>query len=355
MSATPTVLVADDHERTLKLHATLLERSGYRVEAASDGIEALSKVSLGIDAIVLDADMPRMDGFEVARSLRSNPDYSGIPILMVTGSAREADRKLARALDIHEYLEKPVEPLEFQRRTGLLLEARNAPGRESSPAAGERAVAMTILRRSLDEVTDAKRRLYDAHLDTIRRLTLAAECKDAATAGHIERIGLYSEVMGRMLDLTPSHVEALRHAAPMHDVGKLSVPDHILNKKGPLTDDEWVEMRLHTVAGARILEGSSSPILRLGEQIALTHHEHWDGGGYPHGIKGTEIPVEGRICAVVDFFDALTMDRPYRSAVDHDTVIDMLLDGAGSRFDPIVVETFMCGLDQILAIQREYL
>jgi putative two-component system response regulator len=197
--------------------------------------------------------------------------------------------------------------------------------------------------------------VQEGHLDTIRRLTIAAEYKDHDTAGHIERIGRYSEVVGHAMHLAPGMVDLLAHAAPMHDVGKLGIPDHILLKAGPLTDEERAVMNTHTTIGAQILTGSTSPVIKMGERVALSHHEKWDGTGIPHGLRGEDIPLEARICTVVDFFDALTMDRPYRRAVPNNEVVEMILEENGTRFDPSVVDIFLGVREHIEAIQAEYL
>jgi putative two-component system response regulator len=182
-------------------------------------------------------------------------------------------------------------------------------------------------------------------------LTIAAEYKDTSTGGHIERIGRFSEVLGRTLGMTSGETDRLRHAAPMHDVGKLGIPDAILLKPGKLDDSEMRVMRSHTTLGAEILSGSPSRLLQLGETIALTHHERWDGAGYPKGLSGEDIPIEGRICAIVDFFDALSIDRPYRAAVPHAQVFRMMEDQAGGHFDPHVLGAFMRDRDEFLRIQ----
>jgi putative two-component system response regulator len=209
------------------------------------------------------------------------------------------------------------------------------------------------LRRALEEMATAQRRTHEAHLDTIRRLVIAAEYKDRDTAAHIERIGRFSEVVARALTLAPGQVEIIRHATPMHDVGKIGVPDAILLKPGKLTKDEWVIMQRHTEMGAHILHGSPSEVLQAGEQIALSHHEKWDGSGYPRGLSGDAIPLMGRICAVADVFDALTSDRRYRDALPNAAVYDMVHKQRGSHFDPDVVDAFLAHRDDIELIQRD--
>jgi putative two-component system response regulator len=337
------ILVADDDHRVRVVHARILEEAGFVVETAADGVEAVAKLALDIDLALLDNEMPRMDGFEVAARIRGDEKYGMVPIMMVTGMTSPRERRRAMEAGINDFLDKPADPDILALRCRWLVELKRAYDRlddhnvELQDAVEHRTAA---LRHALEEVTEARRLTHTAHLDTIQRLTVAAEYRDSDTAGHIERIGLYAEVMGRAVGLGAAEVERLRHAAPMHDVGKLAIPDHILLKPGKLDEAEWEVMRTHTTKGAELLAGSPSPLLQLGERIALTHHERWDGTGYPNGLRGEDIPIEGRLCAVVDFFDALTMQRPYRKAVPVGEVYRMMDEASGSHFDPYVHKTF---------------
>lgn len=351
------VLVVDDDPDVRFLHRQFLEGLGYEVEAASDGIEGLAKIQLDIDLVLVDAEMPNMDGFEVARRIREEAGHHDLPIVMVTGLARKEDRLRAYEVGINDFINKPVDPHELRLRLKWLLELKAA---QDAIKAHQAQLEVKVQRRTqalrsaLEEMTEAKRLTYDAHLDTIRRLTLAAEYKDHDTAGHIERIGRYSEVVGRTMGLAPMELELILHAAPMHDVGKLGIPDRILLKPGALDEEERQIMNGHTTIGAQILAGSESPVIQLGATIALAHHERWNGKGYPHGIGGDEIPRDARICAVVDFFDALTMDRPYRKAVPNDEVVAMMREESGEHFDPQVLEAFLEARPEIERIQTEY-
>jgi len=351
------ILVVDDDPVIRSAHTRIAQALGYEVETACDGIEALAKLPLDIDFVLLDGEMPNMDGFEVARKIREDPKYSYLPIVMVTGLTRPQDRRRAIEVGINDFINKPVDAQELGLRTKWLLEMKSAFDRlQDQQAELERAVdrKTSALRTALREMGEAQRRTHEAHLDTIRRLTIAAEYKDEDTARHIERIGLYSEVLARALGFSPGDVEIMLHAAPMHDVGKLGVPEQILLKPGKLDDEEWVVMRSHTTMGARILAGSDSPLLQMGEKIALSHHEKWDGSGYPNGLSGEDIAIEGRICGVVDFFDALTMDRPYRKAVPNDEVLEMMKGDSGTHFDPDVLDAFLSVLEEIKVVQQEY-
>jgi len=352
------ILVADDDEMIRELHAEFVRGFGYEVEVAADGIEAIAKIGLGVDLVLTDAHMPNMDGFDVARKIRQTKSSEELPIVMATSLEAREDRLRAYEVGINDFINKPVDHTELRLRLKWLLELKTA---QDQLRASKRHLEETVelrtreLRHALEEVTLAQRRVHEGHLDTIRRLTLAAEYKDHDTAGHIERIGRYSEVVGHAMHLAPGMVDLLLHAAPMHDVGKLGIPDHILLKPGPLSDEERQIMNTHTTIGAQILAGSQSPVIQMGERVALAHHEKWDGTGYPAGLEGEDIPVEARICTVVDFFDALTMDRPYRKAVPNDEVVQMILDETGTRFDPAVVEIFLEVRGPIEQIQAEYL
>ncbi|MFQ5537348.1 MAG: HD domain-containing phosphohydrolase [Gemmatimonadota bacterium] len=351
------ILVVDDDPEIRFLHSRFLESFGYEVEAASDGIEGLAKIQLDIDLVLVDAEMPNMDGFEVARRIREDASHQDLPVVMVTGLARKEDRLRAYEVGINDFINKPVDPYELRLRLRWLLELKAAQDAlKAHQAQLEKKVQRRTqaLRSALEEMTEAKRRTYDAHLDTIRRLTLAAEYKDHDTAGHIERIGRYSEIVARAVGFPPMELEVIRHAAPMHDVGKIGIPDSVLLKPGPLDHEEREIMNRHTTIGGQILSGSDSPVLRMGEVIAMAHHEKWDGSGYPEGIAGAEIPVEARICTVVDFFDALTMDRPYRQAVPIPEVLKMMEEGAGTHFDPDFLDIFFRVRPEIEAIKAEY-
>jgi len=358
VSETPRrVLVVDDDPEFRLLHAELLESFGYAVDVASDGVEALALLSPRVDLVVMDAAMPNMDGFEVARLVRTDPLVADIPIVMVTGLAGKQDRLRAFDLGINDFINKPVDPNELQLRARWLVSLKVA---QDEIKAHRRELEETVqirtheLREALVEVEAARLKTEAAHMDTIRRLTLAGEYKDRDTANHVERIGRFSEVVARSMGLPQRTVTTIRHAAPMHDVGKLGVPDRILLKPGKLDTEEWTIMRAHTTIGAQILSNSTSEVIQMGERIALSHHERWDGKGYPYGVAGAEIPQEGRICAVVDFFDALTVDRPYRKALPNDDVVGMMTEASGAHFDPDILGVFLDARDEIEAAQAEY-
>lgn len=351
------VLVVDDQEGTRRILERVLANFGYQTELARDGLEALAKLSLDIDLVLLDAEMPGMDGFELARRIRQNPRYIDLPLIMVTGLGGKEDRLRAVEVGVNDFITKPFETNELRLRCRWLLKLKESIDelkRHRAELEQKVEERTATLRAALEEMAAAQRRTHEAHLDTIRRLVLAAEYKDRDTAAHIERIGRYSEMIARNLKLSPGEIELIRHASPMHDVGKIGIPDSVLLKPGKLTPEEWEIMKQHTLIGADILRSSPSPLLQAGEEIALTHHEKWDGSGYPHGLCEEEIPLFGRICAVADVFDALTTSRRYRDALPNSTVYDLLASLRGKHFDPEIVDAFLSNREQVEEIQRTY-
>lgn len=204
------------------------------------------------------------------------------------------------------------------------------------------------------KVQERTKELHDAHLELVQRLGRAAEYRDNETGFHIIRMGQYSALLGRAAGMTEAECEMLLHASPMHDIGKIGIPDRILLKPGKLDPEEWEIMKTHTLIGSELLSGSSSPLMQMAAIIAETHHEKWDGSGYPHGLKGEEIPLVGRICALCDVFDALTTERPYKKAWSVADAVAEIERGSGTHFDPRLVELFKQMLPEILAVKDRY-
>ena len=355
-SAVARVLVADDQEDGRRAMSRGLKALGYDVEVAADGIEALAKLPLGADLVLLDAQMPGLDGFEVARRMRLDPEYVDLPIIMVTGLDSREDRLRAVEAGVSDFIAKPFDLTELRVRCASLLRLKDATDelkRHRVELVQTVAKRTADLRVALARMAEAQRSTYAAHLDTIRRLVIAAEYKDRDTAAHIERIGLYSELVAAALKLPPGEVEIICHASPMHDVGKIGIPDAVLLSPRKLATEEWEIMKRHTTIGATILHGSPSPLLQAGEAIALSHHERWDGSGYPSGATGEDIPLAGRICAVADVFDALTSNRHYRDALPNNMVWEMMQAERGRHFDPAVLDVFVESREAVEAIQRQ--
>jgi len=352
------ILIVDDDPKILGLLANMVTSLQHEVETAKDGFEAIAKVGLDIDLILLDVNMPGMDGFEVARSIRKQYLANELPIIMVTGMATREDRIGAVNAGANEFVTKPFDLTEIRVRIKSLLgikAAHDALRRHKDQLEDIVRKRTQALRTALDDVVEAQRRLRTANLETIQRLVVAAEYKDIGSAAHIQRMSEFSALIARRLRLSPHRVELVYHASPMHDIGKIGTPQEILLKPGKLNRREWGHIKRHPTIGAKILQKSTSELLRLGETIALTHHEKWDGSGYPKGLRGDEIPIEGRISAIADVFDALTSKRPYKEAFSNDRAFQILWEGRGKHFDPELVDLFLSDVDEAIEIQSVFL
>jgi putative two-component system response regulator len=357
MTLSKRILIVDDDEQIREILGEFMKIQGFEYETASDGIEALAKVKLDIDLVLMDVNMPKMDGYEVIKRIRSEAEYRDLPIIMVTSMATQEDRLRAVQAGANDFIAKPIDQIELEVRTVSLLkmkEIQDTIKRHKSELEEKVQQRTTALRKSLDEMVYAQRNTYEAYLDTIRRLAIAAEYRDEGTAAHIMRMSNYAAALAKGLKFPPGKIEIVLHASPMHDVGKIGIPDGILLKKGTLEDKEWEIMRRHTTIGSRILKESNSDFLKAGEVIAASHHEKWDGSGYPNGLKGEEIPRLGRICAVADVFDALTTKRPYKEAFSNEAAFDIIKKGRGTHFDPEVVDIFFEKIEEIINIQNTF-
>jgi len=349
------ILVVDDVEQNLALLGALVRSLGYEVETARDGLEALAKLALGVDLVRLDVMMPGLDGYEVARRVRADARTQDLPIILVTVLDSREDRVKAIQAGASDFIAKPVDKTELLVRISSQLRLKEAQDalKRSQAELEERVARRTEeLRRTCEEAADANRRTYAAHVDTIMRLVLAAELRDVDTARHIQRLSRYSAVLARALHMSPGETEALGHAVTMHDVGKIGIPDAILGKRGALDAEERKVMQTHTLIGGRILAGSTSELMQHGQVVAITHHERWDGTGYPRRLRGEQIPLSGRICAVVDVFDAMTTERPYRPAIPPDEALAEMRRGRGSQFDPRLLDLFMDRLDEVFEVRE---
>jgi putative two-component system response regulator len=346
------ILVVDDEDRNLQLmRDILLLQEDYEVVLASDGVEALEKVRENPpDVILLDVNMPRKDGFEVASELKSKEETKLIPIVMVTGLSAVEHRIKALEVGADDFLAKPVDMMEVVARVRSLVKVK---AYHDHMRDYQRALEAEVAKRT-EQLQRAFDKVKVVSLDTIYRLSRAAEYKDEDTGAHLQRMSHYAAAVARRMSLNDRTVEAVLYASPMHDVGKIGIPDRILLKPGRLDEEEWETMKQHTAIGSRILEGSIGGFIKLAEVIALTHHEKWDGTGYPRGLKGSKIPLVGRISAIADVFDALNSKRPYKDAYPVEESFRMIREGRGSHFDPDVVDAFFAIREEILAIKEHY-
>ncbi len=307
------------------------------------------------DVILLDVMMPGLTGLEVCQKLKADPRTQDIPVVIVTALGDVEDRVRALEAGADDFLTKPVALPELRARLQSLLEVkahRDHLKRHQEWLEREVRKKTKELRKALEDLSEAHRKIKLLSLEVIFRLSRAAEYRDEHTGAHIQRMARYSEVIARRLGLNEEAVESILYAAPLHDIGKIGIPDEILLKPGPLNEQEWEIMKKHTEIGAEILHGTPSGFVRVGETVALYHHERWDGTGYPRGLRGNQIPLAARIVAVADVFDALTSDRPYRKALSLKEAFQIIEEGTGSHFDPRVARTFLEAKEEILAIKE---
>ncbi|MBF0423201.1 MAG: response regulator [Magnetococcales bacterium] len=348
------ILIVDDQPANNRLMRMILERAGFKnITTTFDSRESVRLYLEGkFDLVLLDYNMPEMNGIEVMQAIRSakgNVHY--LPVLMITAVVDREVRHAALNAGALDFLNKPLDHMEVVPRVCNLLTVHLLKkGFEDQ---------VRIRTRQLQE---ANEKLQRAKMEVIHRLGRAAEFRDNETGNHVLRMSRYAGLVckvlgsgGRMGDGlgTSSYCECVESAAAMHDVGKIGIPDAILLKPGRLTDEEFAEIRKHTEIGAEILGGGQEEPLMMARTVALTHHERWDGQGYPRGLKGEEIPLPGRICAVVDVFDALVSPRPYKKAWSVEEAVALLIRDKGSHFDPRIVDAFVANLDDILKIREE--
>lgn len=295
------------------------------------------------DLVIVDYMMPDLNGIDFILAFRQGPGKIEVPVLMVTADHEREVRYRALESGATDFLTKPVDRMEFLSRVKNMLALRR-----SHLALSNRAATLA------EEVKKATAEIQARERETVMRLAKAAEYRDPETGAHILRMANYSYVIARNLGLPEDLQDMILQAAPMHDLGKLGTPDHILLKPGRLTSDEMEIMKRHASDGHEILKGSTSPMLQMAARIALAHHEKYDGSGYPNGIKGADTPLEARIVAVADVFDALTSERPYKKAWEIEKAVDLIKEGSGTHFDPDCVKAFFQDWEAILAIKNQY-
>jgi len=332
-----TILVADDVPENIGILADILETE-YRVTFAANGPDTLSAalVQPQPSLILLDVMMPGMDGYEVCRRLKADLRTQGIPVVFLTAQSDVADEEFGLKLGAVDYLHKPCHPAIVRQRVRIHLELHN------------QNLALEY------KVRERTRELDEMRVEIIRRLGRAGEYRDNETGMHVIRVGQYCHRLALAAGIPAAQAELLQLAAPLHDIGKIGIPDHILLKPGKFTDAEWAAMQRHTVIGAEIIGDHKSELLTLARNVALTHHERWDGKGYPHGLAGEAIPIAGRIAAICDVYDALTSSRPYKQAWTAAEAVAYIVSEAGSAFDPSLVALFVDLLPEYALVRARY-
>lgn len=339
------ILIIDDQPANLKLLSKMLISQGYdNMTLVNDSRKVLEHYHENHpDLILLDINMPHFDGYEIIEQLKALSDPLLPPIIILT--AQHGKDYLLRALQAgaRDFITKPFDRNELVMRVRNLLEAQ---------------LAHKLLhdqKEILEEmVQERTKEIQETRLQIVQRLGMAAEYRDEETGNHILRMSHISTLLAKNIGWNNSECELMLLASPMHDIGKIGIPDNILLKPGKFESDEWEIMKTHASIGGKLLDGDSSDLMHLAKEIAISHHEKWDGSGYPNGIKGEAIPISGRIAALADVFDALTSERPYKKAWTVEDAINLIKDNSGKHFDPKLVDVFMEQLPNIIKIREQF-
>jgi putative two-component system response regulator len=349
------ILVVDDDPYVRGAVSTLLKEYGYWVIMSENGVNAMSQLHENkIDVVLTDIKMPGISGIELLERIR---DFdSDIPVILMTGYA-ELDIAIdAVKKNAFDFITKPYK-LEYLIHT---IEKAVKYKKLVQVDKNYRLMLEDTVKIRTQELSNALTMITDMSKEVIKRLTAVAEFRDTDTGTHISRIGFYSKKIAEVLNLPENFVELTAFASPMHDIGKVGIPDRILLKQASLTEEEFEIMKTHTTIGGKILSGSSYPSIKMAASVALTHHEKWDGSGYPLGLKGKDIPIEGRIVMFADQYDALRSKRPYRRSLSHEETFKILTEGDGrtmpGHFDPDILRVFLeldPGFDDIFSSHRD--
>lgn len=327
----PIILIVDDAPTNIKVLGQILIED-YEIKVAPSGLKALDIVQSTDppDLILLDIMMPDMNGYDVCEKLKSDPATAPIPVIFVTTKSKEEDEARGFDLGAVDYIPKPVMPTVVKARVKTHLALKKA--RED------------LKKQNLfldEEVKKRTNELLQSQIEILERLGIASEYRDKETGHHLHRMSNYCKLLGESVGLTPEINKNFTLASTMHDLGKIGIPDTILHKPAKLSREEFEVMKTHTTIGAGLLAGSNSRILQTAEIIALTHHERWDGSGYPNGLSGEDIPLVGRISGIADVFDALISNRPYKTGWPFEKAIEEIERCSGSHFDPRLVQKFL--------------
>ncbi|MFZ6741871.1 response regulator [Undibacterium sp. JH2W] len=338
------ILLVDDEDRNIRLLEVLLHAEGYTTLSANNGRDALKIAAFAQpDLILLDIMMPDMDGFSTVAELKANPLTQPVPVIMLTALDDRASKLRALEAGAEEFLTKPIDRADLSVRVRNLLRLK------------EYGDFLNDHNRILEnQVVQRTAQLENAYRDTVFTLVRAAEHKDEETGHHVRRISYYCRALAEAMDLPVDFHDAIFQASPMHDIGKIGIPDHVLLKPGSFNHEEWNIMRTHCALGASILASGTSPYTEMGAEIALNHHERWDGTGYPNGLKGETIPIAARVMQICDVYDALRSRRPYKPSLDHQQSMSIIIEGDSrtrpSHFDPNVLSCFVTQSERFAAI-----
>lgn len=347
------ILVVDHQKLNITVITKILTHDGYTgIQSTQDPFSVVSFCEEeNIDLIILDINMPKLDGFGVIKSLREDLSESQIPpVLVVTDVVSQEFRREALICGARDYIVRPFDMREFLARVHNLLEVWQA----NQIVEFQKEILEQKVQERTKELRAAHDELQDSRLDVVWRLGRAAEYRDNETGMHIIRMSQIAAMLARAYGMDEEEADLLLVACPMHDIGKLGIPDRVLLKPGQLNKEEWEIMQTHAQIGADILVGGESDLMIMAHEIALTHHEKWDGSGYPNGLKGENIPLTGRISALADVFDALTSERPYKKAWSVDEAMDFIRSESGKHFEPRLVELLEEKMPKVREIKAKY-
>lgn len=338
------ILIVDDTLANLQLLVSILKEEGYKVRPANSGRLALQAIAQKRpDLILLDIKMPDMDGYQVCETLKNNPQTEDIPIIFISALSDAHDKVRAFQVGGVDYLTKPFQIEEVKARVATHLQLKDYQDNlEAKIAAG------------VKEIHLLNQEIIDTQREVIIMLGAICEGKSLETAQHIKRVAAYAHLLAQYSDLPRSEIDLISQASPMHDIGKIAIPDAILEKQDPFTPEEWEIMKTHTTMGYAMLSSSTRPLFKTAATIALQHHEKWDGSGYPNGLKGEAIDIVGRITAVADVFDALGSSRCYKRGWELENILAFFKEQRGRHFDPKIIDIFFAHLDEFLIIRNNF-
>lgn len=343
------VLLCDDELMNRKVASKILMKENFSVIEAKNGKEAIEILKTNrVDLILMDLMMPLMDGYEATKIIKANEELSAIPLIIISAISDKSSITRGLELGADEYITKPFDIIEFRLRIKNAIKI----GMYQNMLKDHKSLLEFQVKEKTKELHKALLEVQKSERDIVSILGKTAEFRDNETSAHTMRVGEISALIAKKFGWSEDQIELIKLASPMHDIGKIGIEDNILLKPGKLDDGEFSRMKEHSYIGYLILSEKETPLLKLASEIAYTHHEKYDGSGYPRALSGDEIPLSGAIVAVVDVFDALLSERPYKKAFSLKTTLEIINRDSGSHFNPKVVELFMSSLDEILDIRQ---